>query len=307
MAERSPGVSSDDSTRSAIDVLALPHYYSQSFAEFMCGARWWFFSFPLLIVMALLGWGYWVYVYCFSIRLVWQEFDLPIFSVVFIACFNALWLMSLLCYFRTVFTNPGEVPASWSDEIATSISAVERKNNGAERFCNKCRRRKPDRAHHCSTCRRCVLRMDHHCPWVNNCVGFGNYKFFVLFLSYGVFLCMGVCGSTGYWAVLTIVDSRFDLQSIMTFALCIVSGIFGIGLAGFVVYHYKLMSRNLTTLESTEKMMRMAGFVNVYNLGSRRKNVEQMFGESICAWPIPVHTAQGDGIEYPASFEVLRA
>merc|ERR1712136_404335 len=58
--------------------------------------------------------------------------------------------------------------------------------------CKKCDRFKPPRCHHCSVCRRCVLKMDHHCPWINNCVGWNNYRYFMLFKLYLATLCFMV-------------------------------------------------------------------------------------------------------------------
>lgn len=51
-------------------------------------------------------------------------------------------------------------------------------------FCPSCATYKPPRAHHCSHCRLCVLKYDHHCPWIGQCVGFFNYKNFLLLLLY---------------------------------------------------------------------------------------------------------------------------
>ena len=86
------------------------------------------------------------------------------------------------------------------------------------RYCKPCTAIKPDRCHHCSICRRCVLKMDHHCPWVNNCIGFGNYKFFVLFLLYATLYCFYVSVSDmpyfiSYWKVNTYIHLLIETSS----------------------------------------------------------------------------------------------
>ena len=53
-------------------------------------------------------------------------------------------------------------------------------------YCIICKTYKPDWSHHCSTCDVCVLNFDHHCPWINSCIGFWNWKYFILMLIYAI-------------------------------------------------------------------------------------------------------------------------
>ena len=56
-------------------------------------------------------------------------------------------------------------------------------------YCRHCRCVKPPRTHHCGVTGRCVYHMDHYCPWMANCVGYYNYRYFVLFLLYMLIGC----------------------------------------------------------------------------------------------------------------------
>jgi hypothetical protein len=56
-------------------------------------------------------------------------------------------------------------------------------------YCYKCGIVRPARCHHCSTCHRCVLGFDHHCVWLNNCIGYNNYRSFLLTLLFLMLSC----------------------------------------------------------------------------------------------------------------------
>mmetsp|Transcript_16118 Transcript_16118/g.34847 ORF Transcript_16118/g.34847 Transcript_16118/m.34847 type:complete len:354 (+) Transcript_16118:241-1302(+) len=64
--------------------------------------------------------------------------------------------------------------------------------------CKICQHERPPRTHHCKVCKMCVLEFDHHCPWVNNCIGFNNYREFILLLFYIISGCTYGCCILGF-------------------------------------------------------------------------------------------------------------
>lgn len=134
------------------------------------------------------------------------------------------------------------------DAFAANLPITNRAINGAIRFCDKCQLVKPDRAHHCSVCGYCVLKMDHHCPWVNNCVCFNNYKYFILFLGYGLLYCAYVASASLPYFVQFWKGQLEGMGRFHILFLFFVSVMFAISLVSLFGYHIYLVLMNRTTL-----------------------------------------------------------
>lgn len=162
------------------------------------------------------------------------------------------------------------------------------------RYCRKSGALKPDRAHYDSMTKELVLKMDHYCPWVANCIGYSNYKFFVLFLFYAISYCLFIIGTTiapfiQVWSgndVEGYKESGFRLQLILVF---LVASVFSVSLVFLFGLHFYLISKNRTTIElyGSPVISSVGQYKDAFNL-SCMQNWQQVCGKSCWQWFIPI-------------------
>ncbi len=188
--------------------------------------------------------------------------------------------------------------------------------------CSKCYRTRIARTHHCSICKSCIVKMDHHCPWIYNCVGYGNYKYFYLFLfhlavvdAFYVITAMEPLLYALQMNKRVISEDEDDL--VMTFAArswviltVALAAAMGIAVLAFLVFHTYLILNNQTTIEFLQSRGRAADHKlrtkgkfcrNKYDLG-RARNWDEVFGYGNGSfwsfrWALsPFHKRTVDGI-----------
>lgn len=285
-------------------------------------------SVPVIFILCILAWSYYAYVYHLCLgRVASVEV-----KVLYLLVYHVILICFLWSYFKTIFTEPGcpppkfRLPEEVFDEFISNPVDLGRQNavlrNFSEnlplmtftntndiRFCDKCRIVKPDRSHHCSVCRKCVLKMDHHCPWVNNCVSFSNYKYFILFLAYGLLMCIYVVVTTAeyvvkFWDVTSDMRMEGGSYKIHIIFLFFIASMFSISLFSLLAYHIYLVSKNRTTLESFRPPKFSEGCdKNGFNLGCCR-NIQEVFGKEVLLWPFPINTSLGDGVIFPLASDL---
>ena len=80
-------------------------------------------------------------------------------------------LIVIISYFMCITTEPGH-------QFKSTLRQLKKTS------CKTCKIDRPKYVHHCKVCQQCVLMMDHHCVWIGRCVGYFNYKFFIIFVNF---------------------------------------------------------------------------------------------------------------------------
>ncbi|KAL6122717.1 zdhhc15 [Nucleospora cyclopteri] len=185
-------------------------------------------------------------------------------------------------------------------------------------YCDICNTIKPPRSHHCSKCNRCILKFDHHCDILETCIGFHNYKFFVQFLVFNFTNAVFFVSVISVDLVKRYDDSvSLQINYIISLSLFLIEAIVTIL---FIVFHFRLLARNETTVEYLAINAYLKGdhsYVHVFQEGPMKNfseskdrkvlnpynidlkyNIQSVFGRNLAETFSPTFTSLGNGLNF---------
>ncbi|XP_072302314.1 palmitoyltransferase ZDHHC20-A-like isoform X2 [Eucyclogobius newberryi] len=272
---------------------------------------------PVLFMNLVIGWSYYAYVVELCVYTIPNNAERISYLVIFHFCL----IMFIWSYWKTIWVTPDQPPKAFGlpraekdqfeieeraevqqgilKKVVRHLPVYTRTAEGAVRYCDSCQVIKPDRCHHCTTCERCVLKMDHHCPWVNNCVGFSNYKYFLLFLGYASLYCVSICATVAQYFIKflkkLLPDTHAKFHILFLFS---VAALFFVCIVSLLSYHLWLVGKNRTTIEAYRAPVFINGSdKNGFSLGFRR-NFAEVFGVQPKYWFVPIFSSLGDGLSF---------
>jgi len=252
---------------------------------------------------------------------------------------NLSILLFFYSFFRTSVTSPGRIPEvpPWNlVSPSDTRHTTEAKRSGGPRYCRYERKYKPDRSHHCSQCQQCTLRMDHHCPWLDNCIGFWNYKFFLLTLVYGslsLLLIAASCGWLGHFVMNHTLYEGIDIsRMVIGIIISATSGVIACIVCLFLSIHLTMVVKGVTTIEVFEKQRtndvtedsclgsiccepkdpstRKPLNPSIYRLPTTLQNFKAALGEDVLWWWFPskpvMSSGSSDGLTYETMLKTIR-
>lgn len=170
-------------------------------------------------------------------------------------------------------------------------------NNYCYQHCRDCQVDQPPRSYHCPLCGRCVLRYDHHCAILANCIGFHNFKPFVLLHFYtamgGINIVFWYMMGIKLWGFGSTDTLYFWVQYVVPLFLCCMLTFGCIG--QFFMYMY-LALKNRTQLEVIQDYRH-----NIFDTGDMMENFKYAFGDTSKIWwflPVDSSNKPTDGHHY---------
>uniref|UniRef100_A0A8C4UKI1 Palmitoyltransferase n=1 Tax=Falco tinnunculus TaxID=100819 RepID=A0A8C4UKI1_FALTI len=107
----------------------------------------------------------------------------------------------LYSFYKTWRADPGYIKTSEKERKENIVALAEAGCLDFRTFCTSCLVRKPLRSVHCLACDSCVARYDQHSPWIGRCIGIGNHRYYILFLSFLSMTCVWqLYGTLLYWS-----------------------------------------------------------------------------------------------------------